>query len=51
MVQGMEYLPYKAEGPGAVQPAEKKFLGRTGSRLKRGHKKEGDRLCSRVCCD
>ena len=46
MTQGMDHLSERA---GAVQSGEEKALA--SEYLKRGYKKEGDGLVSRVCSD
>ena len=46
MTQGMDHLSERA---GAVQSGEEKALA--SQYLKRGYKKEGDGLVSRVCSD
>ena len=51
MLQGMGHLSYNDRlRAGAVQPREEKAPGRPKSN-QGGCKQEGDRLCSRVCCD
>ena len=56
MIQGMAHLPYKdrLKELGLFSLEKRRLRGHLIADfqyLKRGYKKEGDRLFSRVCCD